>query len=390
MDDDELVAEIHHAAAALSALHHRLLRLISRANERRCWARDGATDPGAWLVAELAVSHRTAAGWSEVAGRLEELPATADSLATGRLSFDQVRTLSRFARPEDDEALAAEAEGLSVNQLRRRGRSRESLDLTGTEQAHWERWLRWRWDESRHSLHLAGEIPDREGAVVVKALTRIALHTPPEPTSGVYESFEARCADALVQMASQSLGADGDPDRSCVVVHVDAQALARPDGVGHVEDGPSLAVETVRRWACDGRWQVVVGEGHGQTIGVGRTSRRVPAWLGRLVKDRDRGCRFPGCERTLWVHAHHLVHWLELGPTDLDNLVTLCGYHHRLVHEHGWHIAGDPNKQLTWIRPNGRPYEPRPDVISPEARRRSIEYALEHADLRGSAWYDTS
>jgi len=102
----------------------------------------------------------------------------------------------------------------------------------------------------------------------------------------------------------------------------------------------------------------------------------IPPGLNRQIRRRDRGCRFPGCERTRWVHAHHLVHWASGGPTDLDNLATLCGYHHRLVHEAGWKIEGSPNGELIFIRPDGRPYQPRPDALRRETRQRLIDPVL--------------
>ena len=37
-------------------------------------------------------------------------------------------------------------------------------------------------------------------------------------------------------------------------------------------------------------------------------------------------------------HAHHLVHWIEGGPTSLANMLLLCGHHHRLIHSGPWHI----------------------------------------------------
>ena len=48
---------------------------------------------------------------------------------------------------------------------------------------------------------------------------------------------------------------------------------------------------------------------------------------------RDGGCRFPGCTHDRWLHAHHIRHWANGGATDSENLVTLCGFHHRLVHD---------------------------------------------------------
>lgn len=60
-----------------------------------------------------------------------------------------------------------------------------------------------------------------------------------------------------------------------------------------------------------------------------------PGWLVRRIRRRDGGCRFPGCGRTRWTDSHHIVHWADGGATDSDNLITLCGFHHRFVHRRG-------------------------------------------------------
>jgi hypothetical protein len=71
---------------------------------------------------------------------------------------------------------------------------------------------------------------------------------------------------------------------------------------------------------------------------------------------RDGGCVFPGCDRPLsWCEAHHLVHWLDGGPTDLDNLVLVCRAHHRAVHEGGWRLQHRPDGRLTATPPHRRP-----------------------------------
>ncbi|MDQ4097597.1 MAG: HNH endonuclease, partial [Actinomycetota bacterium] len=44
----------------------------------------------------------------------------------------------------------------------------------------------------------------------------------------------------------------------------------------------------------------------------------------------------------------------DAGPTDLSNLLWLCPFHHRLVHEGGWRIRGDPEGDVTFVRPDGR------------------------------------
>ncbi|MGI8572816.1 MAG: HNH endonuclease signature motif containing protein [Solirubrobacteraceae bacterium] len=57
--------------------------------------------------------------------------------------------------------------------------------------------------------------------------------------------------------------------------------------------------------------------------------------LGRALRIRDR-CRFPGCDHRSYFHAHHARHWARGGATEIGNLVQLCSYHHRLVHEGGF------------------------------------------------------
>jgi len=73
--------------------------------------------------------------------------------------------------------------------------------------------------------------------------------------------------------------------------------------------------------------------------------------------------RFPGCGRAHFLHAHHIVHWADGGPTDPDNLVMLCTTHHRVLHKRHWRILGDPHGPLTFLRPDGRAYDSRPTPL---------------------------
>jgi hypothetical protein len=134
-----------------------------------------------------------------------------------------------------------------------------------------------------------------------------------------------------------------------VIIVAEASAVAGEGGVIAIDGGPPLGVEALWRQLCDARVELVGPDG------VGRAQRTPPAWLCRKVRRRDGGCRFPSCERRRWGHVHHLVHWIRGGHTDMDNLVWLCPFHHRLVHEGRWSIKGDPNEELIFIRPDGRP-----------------------------------
>ena len=153
-------------------------------------------------------------------------------------------------------------------------------------------------------------------------------------------------------LAGATLSADADPDRATLVIHADAAALAgEPGGMAETESGMALSVETVQRLSCSCRWQLLM-EGPDGCVRVGTTQYSPPWWMARRIRRRDRGCRFPGCSATLGVQIHHIVHWPK-GPTDEDNLVSLCFSHHHLVHEGGWAIRGDPRHAVEFLRPDG-------------------------------------
>jgi hypothetical protein len=388
---DELTDVVCQVAALESAARAALLEAVLTFDRHRLWVDDGAASMEAWLCARLGTSYHTASELLRVARALERLPNIAQAFSEGRLSWDQVRALSRFATPETDQTLADEAPGWSVWWLQRLARRAEPVTAQETEEAHRRRSLRFWWERDR-MLRLEGRLPAAEGAVVRKALERIAESAPPDPDTGGFEPYEARCADALVQLASQQLAHDTDPDRATVVVHIDSDVLTGAGAaVAELEDGPPLSGETAQRLACDARWQIMP-EHDGIPVGIGRTSRRIPPWLNRQLRLRDQGCRFPGCGRRRWAHGHHIIFWGSGGRTDLDNLALLCGHHHRLVHEGHWSISGNPDGDLTFHRPDGTPYRPKPPTFQPWVRPKLLDPLLPRngVPIRGSALADTS
>jgi hypothetical protein len=121
-----------------------------------------------------------------------------------------------------------------------------------------------------------------------------------------------------------------------------------------------IAPETARRLACDGRIQIVAQGPHGDPIRLGRLTRVPSAPMLRQLRHRDRECRFPGCGKRRFTNAHHVRWWSRGGRTDLDNLVLLCSFHHRLVHEGGWTIGLDAHSDVEWHRPGGARYRAGP------------------------------
>ncbi len=134
-----------------------------------------------------------------------------------------------------------------------------------------------------------------------------------------------------------------------VVVHLDVQRP--PTAALHL--GPLLSAGDRRFLLCDATCEVWF-ERRGRVVGAGRTTRTVGRRLRRVLEHRDRCCVVPGCGATRGLHAHHLRHWEDGGATELDNLVLVCPYHHRLHHRGGITISG-PAARLAVTDALGRP-----------------------------------
>jgi hypothetical protein len=113
-----------------------------------------------------------------------------------------------------------------------------------------------------------------------------------------------------------------------------------------------------------------VEDGSGDVVRLGRMRREPPEWMLRQLKYRDGECRFPGCGSRRFTHGHHIVWWDKGGTTDLSNLVLVCSFHHRLVHEHGWRLTRDiQTGTVRWFMPDGTRYRAGP-APPPKRERR--------------------
>ena len=181
--------------------------------------------------------------------------------------------------------------------------------------------------EGRYDLRASG--PADEGALIDQAIA--------EARDALFHSgrHDVTDWDALVEVAHRSL--DGSTrgrrrDRFRVYVHLDTEG-------SWLSNGPRLPQQLLEQLTCNGVLRPV-WETEGRPVALGRTARVVPADLRRLVLDRDRGCRHPGCDNRRFLDIHHVVHWLDGGRTDPDNLIALCGRHHRAHHQGDLQISG--------------------------------------------------
>jgi hypothetical protein len=183
------------AAASAAAL-----RLVAEHDRRRLWRRDGATSMTSWLAGRYGLAWGTARDWVRVAHALRRLPRITEAYSGGRLSWDQLRPLTRFATPETDDLWAQRGSDMRPVTLYREARRHERVRSEDVQDVRRRRFLWLHWDHELPVLHLEGMLPAEEGSVVESALKRraerIVLEEPPESPE------DARMADALVELVS--------------------------------------------------------------------------------------------------------------------------------------------------------------------------------------------
>ena len=118
--------------------------------------------------------------------------------------------------------------------------------------------------------------------------------------------------------------------------HIDHQI--NQGDICHVENNKFLSREVARQLACDTHMRVVLEDDDGKVLNIGRKSRTIPRAIAHALNIRDGGCRYPGCTQHFWTDAHHVRHWAAGGETKLENLITLCRFHHTQLHKEVYEI----------------------------------------------------
>ena len=161
--------------------------------------------------------------------------------------------------------------------------------------------------------------------------------------------FPRRLGDALVEMAEGSMQVPQIQVTSTVETLLGLVGAPAAE----MEFALPISAKTVERFACDcGVTRVLLGS-ESTVIDVGRAKRTVSGPARRALNARDGCCKWPGgCDRPpKWSAAHHIVHWIHGGSTDLDNLILLCHRHHWMVHEGKWQLVRSDDGRVLAIPP---------------------------------------
>jgi Domain of unknown function (DUF222)/HNH endonuclease len=371
---EEDFAELQRASEAIEA---EKLRRLAEIDRRRTFERDGHLSSASWLATEFSMSWGAAREEVRVARALEDMPKTREALEGGEISTGAVRVLVS-AREADPEAFRrCERELVAAARIHR---IRELQRAAGYWRQAVEREHRVRDVDILHAnrrLHASptifgmvrvdGDLDPETGEALLTAVGAIMDAESRSPDPSDRRTPAQRRADALGEVCRQWLeGADRPSvggEKPHLTVTVDVEALREGEGGGGTAEldhvGP-VRPEVARRLGCDASIMRVVMAGRSEPLDVGRRTPVVPPPMRRAVIVRDRGCRFPGCDRPHpWCQAHHVVHWADGGPTAVPNLLLLCSRHHRMVHRRGGFRLELAGGRAVFRRPDGSVLEER-------------------------------
>ncbi|WP_406830533.1 DUF222 domain-containing protein [Pedococcus sp. KACC 23699] len=410
-------------AGRLNRAQAELVDIIDEVMTGRHWGEGGFKSPEHYLVVRAGLSHAHAADVVQVARRRAELTDAAAALDAGELSLDQVAVLARHVPASHQTSVTGFARNATVTQLRRavaRHAFAATADDAGadvtSEDAALDPWARVQRDldaarvaaaeqracakpnlsmsyDTDGRFQLRYSAPATIGALVEQAVkeakdalfTRRTTPTDGNPNApGNADSCDSAdnsettptglpdrhaglptYADALEEMANRSLSSITSTTRAAhyrVYLHLDTTGA-------WITGGHAIPRRLLTRFISDGIAQPV-WETDAKPVSVGRAMRILPERSRRLIIDRDRGCRFPGCPTTGFVEIHHLNAWADGGGTDADNQISLCTAHHDGIDRGDYQISGDPTRPdgLTVVNRHGLPIRPpRPAETAPPA-----------------------
>jgi hypothetical protein len=309
----------------------------------------GNITAGAWIGRICGMSKNSAADRLCVGEQLESLPRIAAALSSGEISYQSTSVLCHLRKQLgdrrdlfDEDDMLEHAHRYSIANLIKL--CRIAWHVVNPDGFFNEAEA----DFSRRRLHIsmmADGMHAIDGVLdpVCGAAVRTALAALARPQGLEDERTRAqRMADALGEVVEHAMDEGKLPRRNGARPHVTVtttlEGLKNEVGAApaDVELSLPISTRTLERITCDCTISRVL-LADSMVIDVGRATRVVSGPANRALRARDRGCRFPGCDRPAnWTQAHHLVAWSKGGKTDVAGLVLLCHFHHRLVHEGGW------------------------------------------------------
>ena len=356
---------------------------------------DGGAGAGEVLRDQLGVTNREAKHLSNVSRKLEEMPNTRAKMEAGEITLQNATALAAAAaecgarQVDQSRGLLAEAAQANPDDFRKRSRqfaNERNEDrgegLLARQKRQRKVNLVWSGDLQMGILH--AELDPISFGQVQQALDRRTDLLRRKDSGGNVHPDEVRTntqrrADALVELLTgrrahtweplpDGEGAGKAPTQLVVVADLGVIDGSRPDGSCEILGTGPVPPSVLENLSPDTSLSGIIFGGKGRVLWLGRNQRLANNGQRLAAAVRDKGC--VRCDAPYHqTELHHLRDWHDGGPTDIDNLLSLCGPHHRELQEHNrdlvksgksWQtrprrrLAGSPNPPPAPRPPDGR------------------------------------
>lgn len=399
-DKRQAIVDLARLRARLAELELRVLSASAEVGDQ-----SGARDAAAWVAHATRSDPRAARADAHLARAVDAHPLVAAGMRRGGVSVEQARVVVHALDelPSDlDPGVRAEAEATMVGhcadfaprELRRLGRRLVEVVAPEVADAEDGKWLEAQERRARERASLrfqdlgdgrsriwgllptpavqrlqhylqaytsprrpgeadgsAGGAPDAGNDAGNGAGVRAAVAGPLRvPQHRAYAHAFCALLEALDPDRLPEHG--GDATTVVVTLGIDQlRAELAAAGVIAGDDHETISAGDARRLACQAKILPVVLGARGEVLDLGRSRRLFSRAQRRAIRFRDRGCRAEGCTiPAAWTEAHHLRPWSAGGPTDLDNAVSLCGHHHRRIHDSHYETHRLPQGDIRFHR----------------------------------------
>jgi hypothetical protein len=363
------------AIRELVAIQGRLNAIVATltddANSAGLYGFDDCVSMNSWLRQQCALTKHQAASLLSLGHKCNVFPVMGSAARDGSLSAGQVAVITKTVKPHLVETFTAHEAAVVPTLVGM------NVADTATAMQHWATHADALIDtpeppETIGSLHLSstldgtwelsGTMTDLAG-ITLRAALDIAMSARDDRAPSVKQH------DALADIARFYLDHHREPPATRRRPHINL-IMTWDDVDAHRSamsvDGAPLNATASRTLLCDSVIHRVVTDTSGAILNVGRAQRTVTAAIWAALVIRDRGCRFPRCDRPAQAcDAHHIVHWGDRGETSLDNLLLFCPKHHHLVHDKSYEVKLLPDATVEVTKPDGTVISSRPPNNSP-------------------------
>ncbi|MFN3220036.1 MAG: DUF222 domain-containing protein [Acidimicrobiales bacterium] len=318
-----LGSELVALSAQLSRYQYKLVRTAAAFAESPEWILDGSPTPAHWLATVAGVEACTAREWIRIGKALTALPVTTQAFAERRLSYTQVRTLTRSATPENEAELVELVADVPASEAGKviaawMHRNLPPEDIAARQRA--SRSVKWR-TEADGMVVFTLRLQPHIAAILISVLSVLVMRSKArrEP-DGTYPSSAAQYANAVEEILDAGTG------------RVDTEVIFHVRGDGATtDDGTPICDTTIAELVPQAFLRVLIHDAERRPINASGKQRHPTERQRRVVKERDRSC--VDCGRHDLGEYDHVPEYETTRRTHVDELQLRCApCHHRRHH----------------------------------------------------------